>query len=69
MNKPPKKSNRPPPTETTAVDGAMTPLTPDQRHEFISVAAFYLAECRGFEPGCYEDDWLAAEKEIDARYG
>jgi hypothetical protein len=37
------------------------------RHDEISRAAYQRAEQRGFEPGHALDDWLAAEKEIDAR--
>ncbi|MDP2326208.1 MAG: DUF2934 domain-containing protein [Gammaproteobacteria bacterium] len=38
------------------------------RHQMIAEAAYYLAECRGFESGCELDDWLAAEAEIDNGY-
>lgn len=30
----------------------------------IAVAAYYLAERRGFNPGADMDDWLAAEAEL-----
>ena len=33
------------------------------RHQWISVAAYYKAEDRGFTPGLELDDWLAAEKD------
>ncbi len=36
------------------------------RHQWISVAAYYKAEARGFEPGKELDDWLAAEKDYSA---
>jgi hypothetical protein len=36
------------------------------REERIRVAAYFKAERRGFEPGHELDDWLAAEREIDA---
>lgn len=32
----------------------------------IAEAAYYRAEKRGFEPGKELEDWLEAEKEIDA---
>jgi hypothetical protein len=38
-----------------------------ERHEAISHAAYRRAEARGFETGHALDDWLAAEKDIDAR--
>jgi hypothetical protein len=37
-----------------------------EREARIAVAAFYLAEARGFEPGHELDDWLQAERQIDA---
>jgi hypothetical protein len=37
------------------------------REAKISEAAFFKAAARGFEPGHEWDDWLAAEKEIDAQ--
>jgi len=36
------------------------------RHHRIAVAAYFLAEHRGFEPGQELDDWLAAEDAIEA---
>lgn len=33
----------------------------------IAEAAYYLAEQRGFAPGCDVDDWLAAEAQIRVR--
>jgi len=40
-------------------------LMADQHHR-IQVAAYHLAERRGFAPGHELDDWLAAEDAIDA---
>jgi len=31
----------------------------------IAIAAYYLAEQRGFAPGEADADWLAAERQID----
>ena len=33
------------------------------RHQWISVAAYYKAQARGFVPGLELDDWFAAEKD------
>jgi hypothetical protein len=41
----------------------------EERHQWISEAAYYRAEGRGFFPGRELDDWLAAEAEIDGRFG
>jgi hypothetical protein len=41
-------------------------------HQQIQVAAYYLAEHRGFAPGHELEDWVAAEREIErliASYG
>lgn len=40
------------------------PLTDDQRHELIAVAAYHLAEGRNFEPGHETEDWLTAESQM-----
>lgn len=37
------------------------------RHEMIAVAAYLLAEIRGFAAGGELDDWLCAEAKIDAQ--
>ena len=39
----------------------------DKRHRRISELAYYRAQQRGFEPGYAEEDWLAAEREIEGR--
>jgi hypothetical protein len=41
------------------------PLSQEQRHVGIELAAYYLAERRGFEPGHEIEDWLTAEAETD----
>ena len=42
--------------------GAQTDLP---RRETIAVAAYYLAQRRGFEPGHELEDWCAAEAQFD----
>ena len=37
----------------------------EERHRRIARAAYYRAEQRGFTPGYEEEDWLAAEREIE----
>ena len=37
------------------------------RHREVAEAAYFLSQARGFAPGRELDDWLAAEREIDAR--
>jgi hypothetical protein len=36
------------------------------RHTRIAIAAYYLAERRGFQPGSEAADWRLAERQIDA---
>ena len=39
------------------------------RHGELAEAAYFLSQARGFAPGRELDDWLAAEREIDAGKG
>ena len=41
-------------------------LTPAERHRRISELAYRRAEQRGFAPGNEVEDWLEAEREVDA---
>jgi len=41
----------------------------EQRHRDIEVAAYYIAQRRGFAPGREFEDWTAAEAEIDHPVG
>jgi len=43
--------------------GAQSPV----KHEMVAVAAYYLAEGRGFVPGFELDDWVRAEASIEAQ--
>jgi hypothetical protein len=42
------------------------PLGASDRFRRISLSAYLKAEQRGFEPGHMWEDWLAAEREVDA---
>lgn len=57
----PAKSRQP---KASVVADATTP-TAEQRRQLIAVAAYYVAERRGFLDGDATADWLAAEAEID----
>ena len=50
------------------VDPSNAPMIADreEREQMVAVAAYYLAEHRGFCPGGEDDDWLLAERQIDA---
>ena len=40
-------------------------VPPEQRKHYIEMAAYYIAERRGFAPGNPLEDWVQAEAEID----
>ena len=40
-------------------------ISEEQRKHYVEVAAFYIAERRGFAAADPQDDWIAAEAEID----
>ena len=42
-----------------------TALSTEQRNHYVEVAAFYIAERRGFAPADPGQDWAAAEIEVD----
>jgi hypothetical protein len=41
-------------------------MTADQRHSMIQAAAYLRAEKRGFQNGNPTQDWVDAEREVDA---
>jgi hypothetical protein len=49
-----------------AAGTASPSIGPEERHHLIEVAAYYVAERRGFHGASSHDDWLQAEREIDA---
>lgn len=50
----------------TKKPAAKKSVQPEERYQMIMTAAYYLAERHGFSIGRALDDWIAAEKEIDA---
>jgi len=60
------------PRKTTAAASAVATtfgqfVGPEQRAALIAEAAFFRSEKRGFAPGHEDEDWLAAESEVDAK--
>jgi Protein of unknown function (DUF2934) len=55
-----------PPLSTPLNSPARARVTPDARRSLIAQNAYHRAERRGFEPGHEDEDWLAAEVEVDA---
>lgn len=60
----PKAAKAVAPKKTTTGIKAVRVAT-DRRRDYIEVAAYYIAERRGFVGGNAADDWKAAEVEID----
>lgn len=52
--------------ERSASGGAIRTITPEERHCMIAMAAYLIAEQRGFRGDAALDDWLQAEAEVDA---
>lgn len=44
---------------------ASAKIVPEQRQQLIALAAYFIAERRGFAPGNELEDWLQAEAEIE----
>lgn len=61
-----KKLGAPSKRRTSPKRAATSSIRPEERHHLIEVAAYYLAERRGFHGASSHDDWLQAEREIDA---
>jgi len=53
---------------TTRKAQTMPHMTADERHRMIAEAAYYKALHRNFQQGDATNDWLMAEKEIDANF-
>ena len=53
-------------TRRPSAAATRTTLTVDDRRKLVEIAAYYRAERRGFVPGHEDEDWLAAEAEVDA---
>jgi hypothetical protein len=65
--------SRPPPSPArvraarkSAPAAPRSPVSEQARRELIAVGAYLRAERRGFVHGHAEEDWLAAEAEVDA---
>lgn len=55
-------------TSTKREAAADASVAQASREEMIAMAAYFIAERRGFEGGREMDDWLEAEAQIDALY-
>lgn len=48
--------------------GTPMSISPEDRRQMISDAAYFLAEKRAFNGECQLEDWLAAEADINTRF-
>lgn len=62
----PQKAAKPVAPSAKAGMGA-PPVANVDRQRLIAETAYFLAQSRGFQPGNALDDWLAAERSVDAR--
>lgn len=53
------------PVEVSVAAAVTVTISPEQRTNYVQMAAYYIAERRGFAPGNPDEDWLAAEAEVD----
>ena len=60
------KSSTPRVPKTAAKAPATVTVSEDVRRGMIAEGAYLRAERRGFAPGHEEEDWIAAEAEVDA---
>ncbi|WIM06258.1 MAG: DUF2934 domain-containing protein [Candidatus Nitricoxidivorans perseverans] len=63
MTKPRRNSTETQQQETPVVQAGVTPT---EHEQMVAVAAYYLAEQRGFSSGQEMEDWLRAEKDIES---
>lgn len=63
--KPAAAEKKPAATAKKTSRQAAANVTPEQRRYYVEVAAYYIAERRGFQGGNELDDWVQAEREID----
>lgn len=61
-----KIHRKPEPSPKPDAHGSREPVSGDKRRLMIAEAAYYISEHRGFEAGRETEDWLLAEKQVDA---
>jgi hypothetical protein len=62
----PKRRRAPAKTQSVIATTTILAVTEDERRGMIALSAYLRSERRGFAAGGEAEDWLAAEKEIDA---
>jgi hypothetical protein len=61
----PVAAKKPAVKAATSKKPAAATVSPAQRSNYVEIAAYYIAERRGFTPGDPLADWAEAEAEID----
>jgi hypothetical protein len=56
------------PRKSASAKSAKEKVSAEERYQMVAMAAYFIAERRGFLTGYEHDDWLLAEQEIDARF-
>lgn len=54
--------------DAVSTHGSPISISPEDRRQMISDAAYFRAEKRAFNGECQLEDWLAAEVEINSRF-
>lgn len=60
------KPARKPAVRKAAQTAPVVQIPEEERQRLIEVAAYYIAERRGFVGGSHEADWLEAEQQVNA---
>ena len=60
-----KKAAAPKTSKARKATGKPTVVAPEQRRQLVQVAAYFIAERRGFESGREIEDWFEAEAEVE----
>lgn len=55
--------------KAVAAAAASPAITPQEWQQMVATAAYLRAEARGFIGGSAEQDWLAAEADLMAKFG
>jgi Protein of unknown function (DUF2934) len=66
-SKKPGEASEPAVRAPDTTGGPAESISDDERARKISEQAYLIAEARGFEPGHELEDWLTAERAVDAR--
>lgn len=64
-NEQPVPSSSSAPQAAPASERTIPEISPEQRRHYVEVAAYFIAERRGFLGGSEMEDWVQAEAEID----